>query len=430
MWLYVRFVASRRDESLVHATELNVRAARICPDPALLRRLEHSLASSVDRLYHTPLDWEALAPESKSTQIAKGIILKRPISPREKGVLLISFEVQWLRLFRHAHIHRLAQDYHLVLAPSWSPPHDLAFLIASRMWPGRFFTLLSNFNDIPAFKRIAPNVEPVPLLASSWVHPEIFDVSEPAEKEYDIVILANFAAYKRHFLLFRALRDMRPDTKVLLLGKSMNGRTPETIMDEARAYGVADRVTIKPGLPDAEMVRAFRSAKIALMLSGNEGSCVAVVESMFADIPIGLFEDAIIGSKAYINEHTGRLLKHHNLGRQLEEFIAEHDRYSPRQWVLDNNISCWGSTRILHDALRTNTLEWGEEWTLDIVPHHWRPNPTYVREEDLECNRSAYARFERDYGCSLLIRATDGAPLTSARPIPTSSTTEQPREAD
>ncbi|HOD67198.1 MAG TPA: glycosyltransferase [candidate division Zixibacteria bacterium] len=425
--LYLRLPALRRDESLLRAARLNVRAARICPHPGLLRRLERSLDASVGRLLRTNFDWDALSHESRPDQVAKGIILKHPVSPREKGVLFISFEGQWLRLFRHADIDRLARDYHLVIAPSWSPPHSLAFSVAARRWPGRFFTLISNLNEIPVFARIAPNSEVVPLFGSSWVHPQIFDVSAPVAKEYDIVILANFAAYKRHFLLFRALRDMRPDTRVLLLGKSMDGRTPETIMNEARAYGVADRITIKPGLPDGEMIRAFRSARVALMLSGNEGSCVAVVESMFADIPIGVFEDAVIGSLAYVNEHTGRRLRRRRLGRQLEEFIADSGRYSPRRWVMENGISCFGSTAVLNDALRARVLEWGEEWTTDLAPHHWRPNPTYVYDEDLERHRSAYARFERDYRCSLLLRATDGSPLTSALSARPSSPTALPR---
>ena len=288
-------------------------------------------------------------------------------------------------------------------------------MIAARMCPGRFFHLLSNFNDIPTFRRLAANAEPVPLLASNWVNPELFNVDELPAKEFDMVMLANFAAYKRHFLLFRAMRDMSSDARVLVLGKEMDGRTAETIMGEAKAYGVDDRVVIKAGLPDAEMVRALRSAKVSLMLSGNEGSCVAVVESMFADIPVGVFADAVIGSKAYVNEQTGRLLHKRNLAGQLADFINGHDQYTPRKWVTEQNLSCHGSTRILNDHIRAKVTEWGEEWTTDIAVHHWRPNPSFVSSPDLVTTKRAYAQFEPNYGCSIAGRSTDGEALPKGR---------------
>ena len=196
---------------------------------------------------------------------------------------------------------------------------------------------------------------------------------------------------------------------MLLLGRSMDGRTPETIMTEAQAYGTEDRVTIKEGLPDDEMVRAIRSARVSLMLSGNEGSCVAVVESMFADVPVGMFHDAIMGSLAYINDQTGRRLYAPNLGAQLSQFVAEHEKYSPRRWVMDNGISCFGSTEMLNTAIRTKALEWGEEWTRDIAVQHWRPNPSFVDEKDNEVMAEAYAEFGDKYGCPILPRATDGS---------------------
>ena len=304
------------------------RAARICPSPALQEKLEKRIERHVAELDLDRLAWDMIGQQTGSPEIRKGIILKAP-DESEKGVLLISFEDQWLRLFRHADVDRLANDYHLVLASSWSPPQDLRFILAARLWPGRFFYQMSNLDDGPAFARLAPNGIPVRLLASSWVHPDVFDVTEPVDKEFDMVMLANFAEYKRHFLLFKAMKGMSKPYRVLLLGKSMQGRTRETILEEARAYGVDDRVEIREGLPDDQMIRSLRSGKVSLIFSGNEGSCVAVVESMFADVPVGLFDDAIIGSKAYINKETGFLLNVRDMSRQLESAIEMHTEFSP-----------------------------------------------------------------------------------------------------
>ena len=227
--------------------DLLTRAIRICPSGRRLRYLESILISQVDSLLTGEIDWQAFDNTTNDPKILKGIILKPPCGPKEKGVLLISFEDQWLRLFRHADFRKIAADYHVVLAPSWSPPHDFAFMAACKLWPGPVFHLLSNFNDKPLFQRLSPNAVAVPLLASSWVNPNTFDSSQPVTKDFDVVMLANFARYKRHFLLFEAMRKMRRDRRILLLGKSMEGRTADTILQEAALYGVQDRVVVREG---------------------------------------------------------------------------------------------------------------------------------------------------------------------------------------
>ena len=388
------------------------RAARICPNPKLLQKLEARIDRHTSELDLENLEWDAISGESDSPEIRKGIILKAPVSENEKGVILISFEGQWLRLFRYGNLEKLAKDYHLVLASSWSPPQDLRFTLADRLWPGQYFHQMSNLDDTEAFARIAPKGVPVQLLASSWVHPKVFDVSEPVEKEFDMVMLANFAEYKRHFLLFKAMKGMKKKRRVLLLGKKMQGRTKETILNEAAAYGVADRIVIREGLPDGEMIRSLRSGKISLIFSGNEGSCVAVVEAMFADVPVAIFEDAIIGSKAYINEDTGVLLNTRDMSQQLENAIDRHEHFSPRNRVMQDKLSCFGSTERLNEVLRDTTTKWGDQWTRDIAVHYWRPDPTFVSEDDIEATDHAYLEFESKYGISLTRRSVDGRIVT------------------
>ena len=377
------------------------RAARICPSGIVQRGLERKILKRMKLLDVSKLDWETTFPGTGPREVHKGIILKKPRGQHEKGVLYVAFENQWLRIFRHADLQKLARDYHIVLGQSWSPPHDSSFLVAATMWPGKLFHLISNFDDISTFSRLTDKAVTVPLLSSSWVHPDHFDVDEPVEKSFDIVMLANFGAYKRHFLLFEALRDMPASTRVLLLGKPWEGRTEQTIMDEARAFGVQERITIRPGRPQ-EVARGMRSAKVSLIFSGREGSCVVVVESMFCDVPVGVFADATIGSKSLINEKTGRLLGRRHVGAQLLDFVTNHSQYSPREWVIENEVSCFGSTKILNSAIKSKALEWGEEWTADIVAHYRRPQLTYASEKDAVNFEEAYSEFEREYGIPIV----------------------------
>lgn len=377
------------------------KAARICPSPAMLSKLESRLRRRIDQLDASQLNWDLIFPHSQPREIRKGVILKKPVSEREKGVLFIAFEDHWLRLLRYADLEALHRKYHLVLAPTWSPPHDLPMTLAAKMWPGTLFNIMSAVVDQDVFARLADNLVSIPLISSNWVNPDVFAGDKNLPTEFDIVMLANFAVYKRHWLMFDVLSKLPPTTKLLLLGRGWEGRSADVIMNEARAFDCADKVTMKEGLSDAEMVRAIKSARVSLIFSGNEGACVAVVEAMFADVPVGLFEDAIIGSKACINEHTGRLLSRANVVEELNEFISNYKQYAPRQWVLENGVSFVRSTEILNKAIQDAALEMGEEWTLDIHQHQWRPNPTYLSDDICREMRPYYDTFENDFGIPL-----------------------------
>src|SRR5262249_49772696 len=129
----------------------------------------------------------------------------------------------------------------------------------------------------------------------------------------------------------------------------------------------------------------------------REGSCVVVAESLFADTPVALLRGAEVGSRAFLNSATGRLLDDGNLGAQLTDFIATADRYTPRAWA-EANISCHQSSAILNDAVKRHSIAAGGAWTRDLAPLCWRPDPCLVRDEDREALRPASKFFEARYG--------------------------------
>jgi hypothetical protein len=91
--------------------------------------------------------------------------------------------------------------------------------------------------------------------------------------------------------------------------------------------------------------------------------------------------DAVLGSRVFINEQTGRFLAERNLADELTDFVRNADGYQPRAWA-ERHISCWKSTQILNDILKRHALERGEIWTQDIAPLQWSPDPTLARAED------------------------------------------------
>ncbi|RMD76284.1 MAG: glycosyltransferase, partial [Lentisphaerae bacterium] len=211
--------------------------------------------------------------------------------------------------------------------------------------------------------------------------PDLFKPRPRTERTIDIVMLANFGTYKRHFELFKALRKMPETISVTLVGQPHGERTAEVLRAEAALYDVAHRITIRERVSNEELTEILCQARVSLIFSLREGSCVAVVESLFADTPVGLFEDAAIGSRVFIDEHTGRFLSHHNLAAELIDFLDHASHYHPREWALDHQLDCYGSTQKLNEFLRNYACAHEEPWTRDIFPHHWRPDPVLCREE-------------------------------------------------
>jgi len=347
------------------------------------------------------LNWGEFAGQMKRDRIEAGVVLKRYLGPRERGVVFISFEYQWVRLAQLPNLKEFAERYILVLAPSWSPPHCLETTLFPALYPDRLLSTISNEEDLRILPRLSSNLSAAPLLASHWVQPELYKPVPFSEKDIDLVMVANFSVYKRHFALFRALRDMPGSVRVVLVGRPLAGRTTETLLQEAAAFGVAGRFELMVNVSDEALGTTLARSKVSVILSRQEGSCVAVAESILADTPVGLYADARVGSRMFINASTGRLFQHHNLGAQLMDFIANAAGYAPRRWALKNGLTCFDSTKVLNVALKREALAAGEEWTEDIAAHHWRPNPVLVWPEDQQRLQPEFDEFERRFGFAL-----------------------------
>ena len=127
---------------------------------------------------------------------------------------------------------------------------------------------------------------------------------------------------------------------------------------------------------------------------------MAVPESLFAGSPVAIMEEAYMGSKAYINECTGVLVRRRKLARQLQEFLEESVHYSPREWAIEN-ISCFKTSEKLNSILRSWSLKTGRPWTMDIAPICWRYVPSYVRPEDKLRLTPAVEELARKHGVIL-----------------------------
>jgi glycosyltransferase involved in cell wall biosynthesis len=376
-------------------------AARLASSERLLAQVENKIGRQLPAIKPNEIPWGDFLPDFGDSQIAKAIVLKRYINEREKGVVFVSFDNQMAKLARSSDLDEFAKRYTLVLSPQWSPPHSASLYLFPMLYPDSIFCLISNTQDLRLIPRISRKYKMVPLYASSWVDPREHTPVAAVDKNIDIFMLANFAKYKRHNALFEALRHMPREFRVVLIGQRERGRTRETLLKEAAVYGVRDSFEIRENVSDSELHDTFVRARTSLILSRREGSCVAVVESLFANTPVGLYEDAEVGSKAFINEHTGRLLQHRNLGPQLVDFVRCSTQYEPRRWAMENHIDCRSSSKILNDALKHQALCDGNDWTEDIAELRWRPNPQYYDHSVAEDFRLSYEDIGRRCGIEI-----------------------------
>jgi glycosyltransferase involved in cell wall biosynthesis len=370
-------------------------AARLAADHAAARAIRERIRRRVAQLDPAEVDWSEFIPDVDDRRVARAAVLKGAVGEREKGVLFIAFESEWMKLLRHCDLRELAARYTLVLAPS-SSPDNLANYVFPAAFPAPVFTLISNESDREAIPQISANYVIVPLYASSWVNPELYQPRPRAERDVDVVMVANFAKVKRHHALFPAIRRMPPSVRVLLIGQDQDSRTAESIRAEARCYGVEGRFDVVSNAPYQAVVDALCRSRVSVVLSRREGSCVVVAESLFADTPVALLESAVIGSRAFINPVTGRFLKGDDLAGQLMDFLAS-DGYAPRRWA-EQHISCQASTQVLNECLRDRARQAGQVWTEDLAPLCWCPEPRLVRPDDRRRLEPAYQDLRERFG--------------------------------
>lgn len=336
----------------------------------------------------------------RSPELTSSLVLKAPAPDGEKGVLYVAFEYNVMRLLAHSRIHELLRDYIIVGASSWSPTDFAMMASFAGLGEDPLFLCVSNAADEAAYRIAAPAVRPSPLLASNWIDSRLYQGRPHEEREIDFLMVANFSRFKRHWLLFRALRDMPRDVRVTILGMATADRTADVLRAEARAFGVRQDLDIRTNVSIEEVAACQGNARVSLIFSRREGSCVATAESLFAGAPVGMMRDAHIGSKAYINEATGVLLDYRNLPRQLLEFRDRSGTYRAREWA-DANISAWTSSARLNTEMRDYARETRRPWTRDLAPMCWRYVPSYLDAADAERLQPAVDELAQRYNVRL-----------------------------
>jgi glycosyltransferase involved in cell wall biosynthesis len=328
----------------------------------------------------------------------RDFLILKPWSKDEKGVLVLEYSQKFDLFIALFDLRRMMKDYYVVLEPCWAGYCDPSILMFMSSL-NEVIVQCPERSDLEFISGLKSNLIPIGLGSSDWIDSELFAPrEESSSKEYDLVMVANWAKHKNHRQLFKALRYVkhRP-LSLLLIGVDWGGRTDKDIVAEMNEYDLSHvKLEIRKSIPASEVADCLRKSKVFLLLSEKEGSNRAIVEALFADVPAILYENFIGGARGKINEQTGVLSSFEELHLKIDYMLEHYRMFTPRAWAMEHTGSK-NATRKLNSLLKSVAASKAERWTADIVEKVNNPNFSYKVKESVPLDRQARAIAQSYY---------------------------------
>lgn len=330
--------------------------------------------------------------------LTRTVVLKAPGEQGEKGVLLTSFEYNWLRLLRTRQAWKsISERFDIVLSTSSSPTcYDLLGMALEQTPGDPVYVMSCRYEEMPKLEAFDPRVRCLPMLPCDWLEPSFCQPKPHRERSIDILMVAGWNPVKRHWHFFEALRELPRSTTIVLVGQPEGKYDQDWLQSLALAHGVRQDLEILESISIDEVTKLQCNSRISVVFSRREGCCVAVAESFMANTPVGLVANASMSPASYINPETGRFLSLQRTGSNLRALLEESDSFSPRKWAVDrisNHASATRLNRFLEEEATRRSLP----WTRPITTPCWRPHPTLEfadRTEDIEqCMKELHDQF-------------------------------------
>lgn len=347
------------------------------------RLIEKALALTRNQSYQKHVD--------QCVDLNYCFVLKRYMSEAEKGILLVSFENQLDNILSAGLLPAIQARYQIVFIPSWTGLYSPAlFKLASLAGSEPVFVFPVHAREWAQVKRLNNRFIPLPFNAASWVNQDFFEDTR-VRRDIDCLMVANFAGFKRHWLLFKALKDLPKSVSAVCVGVPLGTRNAESIRQEAIDYGVSDRVNIVENPSQEDLRLYFQRAKVFCAMSYREGSFIAVAEALMSGTPVVMFRNAHIGTKSLITPEVGALVGSvSELKAKIIEFIKFEDHDSVRQAARES-ISAQANSCKLNELLSRWSHENGLQWTEDIEPFYSMRLSFYYFDQE------AKNRLRKDY---------------------------------
>jgi glycosyltransferase involved in cell wall biosynthesis len=320
------------------------------------------------------------------------VLVLKAASEGERGVICIDYSYIFPLFAALYDVEAIARRYTFVLEPSWRGLCTADILTYTR-YPFPVFVQTIEPRDVAFINSLESNLVTVPTAANWWVDHRLVRPLPGAERDIDVIMVAAWSDIKRHWRFFRVLADLRARghrLNVALVGYRAD-KSREAIEEEARHFGIGDDVTIHEKLSLEDVGRLLGRSRVHVLWSRKEGANRAIVEALFADVPIVVREGLSYGhAYPYVNAETGRFANEDTLGDVLIDILSNPGQFHPRDWAMAK-MSCQRATEILESTLRTAALAAGEPWTRGLA----------VKTVHLDSQRywdpSDFNRFEADY---------------------------------
>ncbi|MDF0752168.1 glycosyltransferase [Marinobacter sp. 71-i] len=297
-------------------------------------------------------------------------IIKPYVSESEKGIFLISFENQLNKVLESGLLKTIKDRYHVIFIPSWTGLFSPAlFRLVAYCCDDPVFVLPVHEHERERVSNLGSHCISLPFNAASWVNQEFYNSTE-TERDIDCLIVANFASFKRHWLLFKALKGLPKSVTAVCVGVPLGRRTAESIRLEAAEYGVSGRVKVVENPRQEDLRLYFQRAKVFCAMSYREGSFIAVAEALMSGTPVVMFKNAHIGTKSLITSDVGALVGSvSELRKRVMEFM-EFKEHSKVQEIARESISAQANCQKLNQMLAAWSKKNGLKWSQDIEPFY------------------------------------------------------------
>ena len=316
--------------------------------------------------------------------IGSRILVVKAARPGERGVLTIHYSYTFPLLARLFDLKAITDRYFLVLEPSWNGYCVPDILLYSRLGVPVFVETIEP-RDRDLLTSLDSNLFPVfPVSSNCWVDHRFADRLPSVTRDIDVIMIAAWAKFKRHWRFFKALAELRRRghrLKVALVGYPLE-MSQNDIIAEARLYGVDDQLEIFERISRDQLAVLLSRSKIHVLWSRREGSNKAMVEAMLSDVPTIVREGFNYGHKYWhINAQTGAFVRERDLPDAILQMIDQRATYSPRSWILEH-MTCQWAMATVEAAVRDKALQLGEKWTEGLTvkvntldtQEYWNPS--------------------------------------------------------
>lgn len=323
--------------------------------------------------------------------IGSRVLIVKSHQDDEKGVIILDYSYVFPLFIKLFDIERIISKYYLVLEPSWSGYCTLEILsYATLSCP--VFVQAAEPHDAVFIDSLKSNLISVPISANWWVDHRIFRPDATVKKEIDLIMVAAWSGFKRHWSFFQCLYQMRKKgkcLKVCLVGYP-HDYTMANIAAVAEKVGVLDQIEFYERLSPPEVAKQLNRAKALVLWSRREGFNRAIIEAMLTDIPVILREGFNYGYHyPYINDKTGLYATEESFEKNIDFILKNLRFFSPREWIM-TNMTCQHATTILQQRIRDTTEKIGDRWSRDLVvkttalnsQNYWDKNDSRGFEHD------------------------------------------------